>query len=363
MSDGSANVVDIARRLRPISAAAVRLLAGALLCYIFVVVLMVAAAQTDIAKKLDAGDYSSSYAAYKTKTAAARVDLEPLRKRITRLSAEIRRADNAQQFLGGRYNNLELPIRSVMQTLGGQSATCDLPALADLSPATIGNTIRLVSQCAEERTVPDDIKAHVAKNLASQDELISVAGQWVKVSNDLEQMKSELAENQESAKTIEDDADKYGRIFASTSVMANSWLVFGDFLIQFPPVMMQFILALVSGLFGSLLVMLVVIVYPKNDIGIGTIGGNFGERILLGGLIAVCVLIVLGGGTAVLGAGAAFSAGEANFQAISAICVLAGMFSDRVADWLSDRATAFYSQKGTQGSTHLPAGDWGAKSP
>ena len=55
-------------------------------------------------------------------------------------------------------------------------------------------------------------------------------------------------------------------------------------------------------------------------------------------------VVVLGGGTAVLGTSGGFGDGEANFLAFCAIGILAGMFSDRVAQWLSGRADAFFSR-------------------
>jgi hypothetical protein len=105
----------------------------------------------------------------------------------------------------------------------------------------------------------------------------------------------------------------------------------------------QLLLAFASGLFGALLITLVLVVYPKNDLTLSSGEGGYGARILLGGLISICVFVVLGGGTAVLGTSGAFAEGEANFLAFCAIGILAGMFSDRVANWLSARAETFFT--------------------
>lgn len=104
-----------------------------------------------------------------------------------------------------------------------------------------------------------------------------------------------------------------------------------------PPTLMQIVMCFLSGLFGALLVTLVLIVYPNNNLTL-TASADYGNRILLGGLIAVGVLVVVGGGVAVLGSAGGPFDGNANFLAFSAIGILAGMFSDRFAGWLSDRA-------------------------
>ncbi len=140
--------------------------------------------------------------------------------------------------------------------------------------------------------------------------------------------------------------------FSELASVRERWMV--NKIADLPPSAVQMLLALSSGMFGSLLLTLVLIVYPKNDFSFTEIKGGLGARIGLGGLIAMCVFVVLGGGSAVLGASTAFSDGTANFYAFCAVGILAGMFSDRVAKWLSDRANIFFQHESKSG-TPTPA--------
>lgn len=107
-------------------------------------------------------------------------------------------------------------------------------------------------------------------------------------------------------------------------------MLVGDMLGLFPPALLQILLTLFSGLFGAVLVTLVLIVYPHTDFNIMASKETW-SRILLGGLVALCVYIVLLGGTAVVGAGSGLSGVGTNYMAFCGIGILAGMFSDRVA--------------------------------
>ncbi|USI75051.1 hypothetical protein [Sphingomonas morindae] len=55
------------------------------------------------------------------------------------------------------------------------------------------------------------------------------------------------------------------------------------------------------------------------------------------------MLVVLSGGSAVLGSASSIATGSNNYMAFCAIGILAGIFSDRVAARLSARANAFFS--------------------
>lgn len=58
----------------------------------------------------------------------------------------------------------------------------------------------------------------------------------------------------------------------------------------------------------------------------------------------MCVYVVLSGGAAILGTAGTLGDAPANVMTFCAVGVLAGMFSDRVAFWLSDRADVFFSR-------------------
>lgn len=131
--------------------------------------------------------------------------------------------------------------------------------------------------------------------------------------------------------------------FEEMRVLRRGWLPGAALLVYFPPSLVQILLAFVSGLFGALLITLVLAVYPNRTVKFAG-GEGFGARILLGGLIAVGVFIVLRGGVSVLGTPTELSTAPSNVMTFSALGILAGMFSDRVALWLSDKAEIFFAK-------------------
>src|SRR5579859_4853882 len=160
--------------------------------------------------------------------------------------------------------------------------------------------------------------------------------------------KQRLARAQAVAGALKEDDAKAKQIrdsFDATIKLRSSWYLGGDTLIDFPPALLQIILSFVSGAFGALLLTLVLIVYPNTRIEVAS-NSAYDARILLGGLIALCVYVVLNGGSAVLGSAASAASGSNNYMTFCAIGILAGMFSDRVAAWLSSRADAFFRPSG-----------------
>ena len=101
-----------------------------------------------------------------------------------------------------------------------------------------------------------------------------------------------------------------------------------------PPSIMPILLTFVSGIFGSLLVNLILIVYPNNSVGLYQ-GQRFTQHVILGGLIATAVYIVMKAGVSVLSLSDTGDTPDA-FLTFSAIGIFAGMFSDRAARWLSE---------------------------
>jgi hypothetical protein len=140
---------------------------------------------------------------------------------------------------------------------------------------------------------------------------------------------------------LSDVQAKVSTSFSEMNVLFSNWMLVGGFLVVFPPALLQILLTFFSGLFGAILVTLVLLVYPRSEFDI-TASTETWARVFLGGLIALCVYIVLLGGTAVMGASSGLSGAGSNYMAFCGIGILAGMFSDRVAFWLSDRANAFF---------------------
>jgi hypothetical protein len=155
----------------------------------------------------------------------------------------------------------------------------------------------------------------------------------------LSEAQAQIAENS----TFTDDEQKAERSFGDMEVMFQRWVLFGNELVQFPPPLLQILLTFVSGLFGGLLVTLILIVYPSNEVK--QKDARPVTRTFLGGFIAVCVYIILLSGTAVLGSANASTGAGTNYMAFCGIGILAGMYSDRVAGWLSERADEFFKPK------------------
>lgn len=158
--------------------------------------------------------------------------------------------------------------------------------------------------------------------------------------------KLETARAQQAVTALSDTQQKVSTSFSEMDVLLSNWMVVGGLLVLFPPALLQILLTFFSGLFGAILVTLVLLVYPKSQFDI-TSSTETWARVFLGGLIALCVYIVLLGGTAVMGASSGLSGAGSNYMAFCGIGILAGMFSDRVAFWLSDRANAFFRRGGT----------------
>ncbi len=117
--------------------------------------------------------------------------------------------------------------------------------------------------------------------------------------------------------------------------------------VNYPPFIVHVLLTFFSGMFGALLITMVFVVYPSK-LRERVSAKLYYKRVFLGGLVAVTVFIVLTGGASILG-GSEVSENDANVMSFTAIGLLAGMFSDTVADWLSARAKTMFSSDDDDG--------------
>jgi hypothetical protein len=127
--------------------------------------------------------------------------------------------------------------------------------------------------------------------------------------------------------------------FAVLNSLEFDWLPIN--LVGFPPFIIRVLLSFFSGTFGALLITMVFVVYPSK-LRERVSPKLYYKRVFLGGLVALTVFIVLTGGASILGT-SEVSTDDANVMSFTAIGLLAGMFSDTVADWLSVRAKSMFS--------------------
>jgi len=111
--------------------------------------------------------------------------------------------------------------------------------------------------------------------------------------------------------------------------------------VNYPPFIIRVLLSFFSGTFGALLITMVFLVYPSK-LRERVSAKLYYKRVFLGGLVALTVFIVLTGGASILGT-SEVATDDANVMSFTAIGLLAGMFSDTVADWLSARAKTMFS--------------------
>lgn len=333
-------------RVPPVVRATFNALAALTISYLFVVVLMAAAAQQRVSTRL------AELAAPKLDYSSASLVLAEARGReghFQRLASrrqgwiERRRkaeadADTAAMELDDSWDQ----IAPIVARGSGSCAATALPAGADELVARSAR-IDALRQCLQEGSLPAPLAAQLSRgklftDFAEHRRAARSAQARIRLAG---RSAAELGDELKGYRGYSPRDVEVARSFAELNALGQTWLIGGSVLPQFPPSMLQIILAFSSGMFGALLVTLVLVVYPKNHFSLAS-HGHYGARTLLGGLIAICVYVVLSGGTAVLGTGSGFADGQANYMTFCAVGVLAGMFSDRVAAWLSDRATSFF---------------------
>jgi hypothetical protein len=142
-----------------------------------------------------------------------------------------------------------------------------------------------------------------------------------------------------NARRVSQDLDNLENLFP-----VNLVCLVGICPLDVPPNIIDFPFVFISGLFGSILFQLIISVYPEKKFR-DEKTSSFFSRTILGGAISVALFTVLASGIAVLGASEAFAGAERNILALASVGVLAGMFSNRAAGWLSSQANIFLREE------------------
>lgn len=321
-----------------------RTIVAVLVTYVFIVVLLVATAQQKVddalTKEAVGYDYSVAVRYYFGKDSLKHSVAENSRQ-IKKSTGELRVANDRLQASNVTLNALAGDLSQDLQRLA--AAGCAGPPLASEdapTPTELINAAVATQHCAAEagETNPA-IRAVAAEVLEGQRAVQKAMDDSAGLKRDSEDLQDRLdlllATRNNIDKQLE-TAARSGDIIAVLKVFEDSQWPLASQLVYVPPSLTGIILASVSGLFGALLITLILFVYPDNRYKFTRTKSYFG-RILLGGLIALGVFVLMFSGVAVL-AGPNSSGSAQNLIAYGGIGILAGMFSDQAAGWLSDRS-------------------------
>ena len=324
--------------------AAIRVIGAAFVAYLFIVVLLVATAQQKVVEALAEENVGYSYSVAvryyfgrDSLTSVKTSNSRSLRESANRLrTANDRLADADRAMLA-----IEADLRDDLMLLaerGCPSRPFEQGVIPE--PATLLSAAHATRHCVAESA---DTNAALRQAAADVDQ---GADQLRKSLDDVAAINREIADTKDVIKALEDErasiaseigsAAKASGIIAILRVFEDSPWPLAKQLVYVPPALMAIILAFTSGLFGALLITLVIFVYPDNKFNF-TRSESYGGRILLGGLIALGVFVLLYSGVAVLGG--VETGNSQNLMAYSAIGILAGMFSDQAAGWLSEKSS------------------------
>jgi hypothetical protein len=325
-----------------------QIVGAAAIGFFFVVVVMVATAQQDVLTRMKAEGLSVGYSS----TLALRSEAKAKSAAIPQLEANERKLSfglgEAQSKLEQAQHDLDLAWDAFRPSASrlNRANLCDISQPATDTPNTRIQITTEVQQCR----LDDASSAGAARLLNAAQQQASrfdpSARAYLDASEQLSTMTRQLAYTRGrllASRSLTVDQQKAVSSFGDMDVLLQPWVLSGNALVQFPPPLLQFLLTYVSGLFGALLITLILIVYPSNLVTKAADARPV-TRTFLGGFIALSVYIVLLSGTALLGSANSGTGAGTNYMAFCGIGILAGMFSDRVAGWLSKQADQFFKQ-------------------
>jgi hypothetical protein len=319
-----------------------RALFSLIVAFFFLLALLVASAQQQVMSQLDPG--TSYSVARKTVGDAdqARRDLVDTMRQRTALMTEKRALEQKGNDLDNAMYASMASVDQIAESIAHSKLCTRLNA--DGLPQGIAKW-GAVYGCYRDSMVPEGEKDDIQALIDPSADPTKLTEKMNRLKFDLQSSEMALADNDARLKAAQgtiEAAAKASNALQIVTLLDESFVgIFG--MTHIPPALMQITLCFLSGLFGALLITLVLLVYPNNDLSFSNTN-SFWNRILLGGLIAVGVFVMIAGGVGVLGSSEAILSGNNNFLSFCAIGMLAGGFSDRFAKWLSDNATLLVSK-------------------
>ena len=334
---------------------AMRGLGSFAVAYFFIVTILVATAQQRVAEGLEAQNVGYDY------NVAIRYYFEPaeLNGKSVKNRNELVDAGAVLRDLQVRRTLLERNLARQAGQLRGMLATiaaseCALPTITD-DPASLVAAMPSARECLAGKGEQANPNLRRAVEVGAAE-----ADRADKIMDAIDENNAAIAHKEDHLKSLEatreslnqqlESVAKSSQIMAVLDVFQRkcAWQIGcspgSDILVHVPPTLMAIFVAFSSGMFGALLITLVLYVYPDNRYSF-TRSHSFGGRILLGGLIALGVFVLLFSGVAVLGGSDNAAEGTHNVMAYSAIGILCGMFSDQAAAWLSGQAATLLKQQ------------------
>ena len=332
-----------------------KVLTGLLIFYVFLVVLMLAISQQSVMLRLaDAGvktGYSSAYASVR-EIERRREQLPALLFTVRSENERLAKTESALYQLQDEYHAAWGEFLPLLRRISeNRSCGINVPSESIDKPEVRLGVWREADQCAKENGLPAGVGSQFSALAGSKSNFAVAHRQALVADGKMKDAQANLAKAQAQVATSRNLTEQESAAvnsFNEVRPLRRIPILGGEVLVSFPPALVQLWLSAVSGAFGALLVTLVLIVYPSNDLKLTSNAGF--ARMALGALIAVCVYVVLLGGTALLGTSSSFDSAGSNYMTFCAVSILAGMFSDRAAFWLSDRANVFFKRKDSTAS-------------
>lgn len=331
---------------------ATNVLLSLVVVWVFMYLLVLAMAQDQVVAKLsrsaEFNNYSSSLVdARQGRAAAERVEV--LARERQQLRAELFQLENQAAMAELLYQREAGRLRPIIATLDGtrdcRITSKPIVAVGGLTPQETEMQVNQVELAAARECfdLDDELggprRARYLATLANAKRFSDAS------------VRADMARNVKTrqARALQDEINRQvaeRSRFAATRVhftvldsLEGSWFPIN--LVDYPPFIIRVLLSFFSGAFGALLITMVFVVYPSK-LRERVSAKLYVKRMFLGGIVALTVFIVLTGGAAILGT-SEVSTDDANVMSFTAIGLLAGMFSDTVADWLSARAKKMFS--------------------